>query len=269
MKSKKTVKAERLSFNSFPIYLFRRPYQSSIRMNIKMNGEIHLSASKGMDLKDIFNFLEKSQKWIQKTMEEIHNLKEKYPLKKYVQNESFLFLGEKYKLKFYPSLVPRTQIKIENPLKEFKVLIPERDWNATYLFESKPRVRAPLLEVYKNYGKDILFQSVKFYAQYMNLQCSKVSFRCQKTRWGSCSPSGNISLNWRLVVAPVSVLNYVVIHELAHLKYLDHSNRFWNLVERFCPNYKVERNWLNQNQYEMDFLAPHSELHSDFRLELH
>ena len=96
----------------------------------------------------------------------------------------------------------------------------------------------------------------------MGVSVSHVSYRCQKTRWGSCNSRGRISLNWRLVVAPLSVMNYVVIHELSHLRYLDHSKRFWNFIGQYCPTYKKDRKWLSDHQYEMDFLSTPSELFS-------
>ena len=71
-----------------------------------------------------------------------------------------------------------------------------------------------------------------------------VSIRSQRTRWGSCSPAGRISLNWRLVQAPAEVSDYVLLHELVHLKVPSHSRRFWRALERLCPDYRHARDWL-------------------------
>lgn len=71
-----------------------------------------------------------------------------------------------------------------------------------------------------------------------------VSIRGQRTRWGSCSPSGRISLNWRLIQLPPSVCDYVLLHELTHLVHMNHSKRFWREVERVCPTYREARAWL-------------------------
>jgi predicted metal-dependent hydrolase len=78
----------------------------------------------------------------------------------------------------------------------------------------------------------------------LGLTVSKVSIRNQRWRWGSCSPSGHICLNWRLVEMPPSVRDYVIIHELMHLKRMDHSRRFWKLVAAACPDYQTARAWL-------------------------
>jgi predicted metal-dependent hydrolase len=76
---------------------------------------------------------------------------------------------------------------------------------------------------------------------------SGLSIRAQRTRWGSCSADGRMSFNWRLLLAPEQVLEYVVWHEVCHLQVLDHSPRFWALVERYLPGYREEREWLRRN----------------------
>ena len=78
----------------------------------------------------------------------------------------------------------------------------------------------------------------------LGLSVARVSIRNQKSRWGSCSPSGHICLNWRLVAFPEAVREYVIIHELMHLKRLDHSRAFWKLVAGACPDYEASRRWL-------------------------
>ncbi len=75
----------------------------------------------------------------------------------------------------------------------------------------------------------------------------RVAIKEQKSRWGSCSRKGNLNFNWRLVLAPLAVLDYVVIHELCHLRELNHSPRFWALVARGCPDYATQRRWLREH----------------------
>jgi predicted metal-dependent hydrolase len=76
------------------------------------------------------------------------------------------------------------------------------------------------------------------------LTVARISIRNQRWRWGSCSPAGHICLNWRLVTMPEWVRDYVLIHELTHLKRMDHSRKFWKLVAAACPNYREARSWL-------------------------
>jgi len=90
-------------------------------------------------------------------------------------------------------------------------------------------------------------------AQSVGLSVRKVSIRNQQHRWGSCSPSGHICLNWRLVTMPDWVRDYVLYHELMHLKRMDHSPAFWKLVAQVCPGYESARRWLRQHGH-----APHA-----------
>jgi hypothetical protein len=76
---------------------------------------------------------------------------------------------------------------------------------------------------------------------------SSLTIRGQRTRWASCSPAGGMSFNWRLLLAPEPVLDYVVWHEVCHLEALDHSPRFWRLVESRCPGYREQVRWLRRN----------------------
>ena len=83
-------------------------------------------------------------------------------------------------------------------------------------------------------------------AQGLTNLLARVSIRNQRTRWGSCSARGVVSLNWRLIQVPPAVCDYVILHELAHLVHLNHSARFWELVERMCPNYRESEQWLKR-----------------------
>ena len=83
------------------------------------------------------------------------------------------------------------------------------------------------------------------------IEATRVSVRNQKTRWGSCSRRGTISLNWRLIQTPVFVQDYIILHELAHRRHLNHSDRFWQEVERLCPDFQVAKRWLKQHAKQL------------------
>jgi predicted metal-dependent hydrolase len=84
---------------------------------------------------------------------------------------------------------------------------------------------------------------IEFAARHQ-LQVNRVTVRNQRSRWGSCSRRGQISLNWRLVQAPASVRDYIILHELAHLRQMNHSRRFWAEVARLCPDFEAAERWL-------------------------
>ena len=96
-----------------------------------------------------------------------------------------------------------------------------------------------------------IIRQVTIRAAQMNVQPVSITIRSQRTRWGSCSTSGTLNFNWRLIMAPPEVLDYVVVHELAHMKQKNHSKAFWLVVSQYCPHYLKFRLWLKQNQAAM------------------
>jgi len=93
---------------------------------------------------------------------------------------------------------------------------------------------------------------VEEFSRQMHLLYNRVVIRNQKSRWGSCSRLRNLNFNWRLIMAPEPVLDYVIIHELCHLKEMSHSKSFWNLVARYCPRWREHRNWLDTHCLELN-----------------
>ena len=99
----------------------------------------------------------------------------------------------------------------------------------------------------KDEAKMVIPDRVKYYADIMGVTFGKITIKNQKTRWGSCSSKGNLNFNCLLMLTPDKVRDYVVIHELCHLKQMNHSKMFWAEVEKVMPDYKVYRQWLSQN----------------------
>lgn len=108
---------------------------------------------------------------------------------------------------------------------------------------SREAVRSALA----NQARPVLQNTLDKAARRMGVEYGRLSVRNQRTRWGSCSSRRTISLNWRLVMAPPEVLDYLCVHELAHLSHMDHSAKFWSLVEQHCPDYRVHERWLREN----------------------
>lgn len=94
--------------------------------------------------------------------------------------------------------------------------------------------------------KEKIVSQVKYYSKIMGVTFGRITIRNQKTRWGSCSSKGNLNFNYQLYYLPEELLNYVVIHELAHRRYMNHSSEFWTEVGKYCPDYKTRRKALQE-----------------------
>lgn len=111
--------------------------------------------------------------------------------------------------------------------------------------------REQLEKWYRKEASVVLSEKAAFYAERLSVTYREIHIKDQKSRWGSCSSLGNLNFNWRILMAPESVCDYIVIHELCHLKHMDHSERFWRLVERNCPEYRQYRKWLKEHGGEL------------------
>ena len=94
--------------------------------------------------------------------------------------------------------------------------------------------------------RPVLLHRVAYFAERMGVDYGRITIRNQKTRWGSCSSQGNLNFNWRLALLPPELLDYVVVHELAHRREMNHSRRFWSQVERILPDYRERKNRLRE-----------------------
>ena len=111
--------------------------------------------------------------------------------------------------------------------------------------------RTALTRRYIAAAKEYFPKRAAYFRQFTGGTYNRITIRDQKTRWGSCSARGTLSFNWRLMLAPPAILDYVVVHELCHLTHMDHSATFWQAVESVCPDYRSARKWLKEHGQEL------------------
>ena len=133
-----------------------------------------------------------------------------------------------------------------------KMLLDKQDWIEKHQKEIKERKkdRHIITEQERREGieraKIVFPERIRYYAKIMGVTYGKVTLREQKTRWGSCSSNGNLNFNWKLDLMPDEILDYVIVHELAHRIEMNHSERFWKIVEEVLPDYRERRKWLKE-----------------------
>lgn len=120
-----------------------------------------------------------------------------------------------------------------------------------YLTQAETRRLEILEKRYRNAARKQIENRVAFYHKYTGGSYTSITIRDQKTRWGSCSSTGTLSFNYRLIFAPPKVLDYVVVHELCHLTHMNHAPAFWNMVGSVMPDYKKQKQWLKEHGQEL------------------
>lgn len=170
------------------------------------------------------------------------------------------------------SIAPGGKVTVRIPLRgseRFAVSMVEskKNWIAASVLKlrqvepySSQKEKSPaqkrLETIYRNGAKEYIPKRVSYFARMLSVSYGTITIRDQKTRWGSCSSKGNLSFNWRLILAPPQVLDYVVVHELCHRKEMNHSKRFWELVESIIPDYAAHRKWLKDNGNQLSLTLP-------------
>jgi predicted metal-dependent hydrolase len=141
--------------------------------------------------------------------------------------------------------------KADSPGLELVKLKPNR--LIANIDSSNGQISAPDLVLWlRNQATTLIREKAKRFAQQIGVAYNRVVIRDQKSRWGSCSCRKNLNFNWRLIMAPEPVLDYVIIHELCHLIEMSHSKAFWNLVARHCPKWHDYRRWLDRHCLELN-----------------
>ena len=204
----------------------------TLSLSINENAELIVRAPNQISNKRIEEFIIEKSKWINKNK----NLMQSRINEMNDSDSDYLFLGNIYPL-----------IKVyENPNKI--------DFNGTEFItsiENQDKFKASLKSWYKIKFTEIAIPRLNYFSDKYNLKINQVRFKNQKTLWGSCSSKNNINLNYLLVMAPMIVIDYVIIHELVHTVHKNHSENFWNAVEAIMPDYKKAKKWLNKNGYKL------------------
>ena len=181
----------------------------------------------------IKELVRKRMPWIRKKLQDKSYTTYVKP-KEYVDGENFLYLGDTYQLQSFISDL--SSVDVTNSY--ISVSLPK---------QSKESIKDLMTHWYVEKATEILTEKTGDYAKIIGVLPHLISVRDFKSKWGSCSIEGKISYNWRIVMAPHRILNYVVIHELCHMLEHNHSKEYWRHVNTYCNDFKECRKWLKQN----------------------
>ena len=214
-------------------YQLIRSKRKTLSLQINSHAELIVRAPNQLSVKKIEQFIDEKSDWIEKKSNSISLKKPQKP--NYTDGEKFLYLGEEY-----PLSINTAQAK-------------DLSFDGQ-IFSLHAGGKEEFLSWYKASFKKIALPRLDYYAQNHQLSYNQVRLKNQKTSWGSCSGVNNINLNYLLIGAPISVIDYVIVHELCHSVHKNHSKSFWQLVFSILPNYKASKRWLQDNGHRLQNL---------------
>ena len=205
-----------------------RTRRKTIALVITPDGKLVVRAPLYATDNQIREAVDRHREWIRAKQHETSQYRTQYPSKTYQEGEQFWYLGQLYPLKI--SLTARTPLKLSDGfILSQKVLTKAETVFTTW---------------YRTQAQQVIVPRVLHLAAPLGYYPERIRISSARTRWGSCSARGTLSFAWRLVMAPLPVIDYVIVHELVHLVHHNHSRVFWDQVRQITPDYKQHIAWL-------------------------
>lgn len=215
--------------------------RSSIGLTIDGYGNIIVLAPKKTSDERVIQVLEVNWDQIQTKLNEMQK-RMNGPLEKvYENNESFLYLGNTYPIQIVQDITI-TKERVEFDEEILYIYVQHHD---------KEKIKQLLRRYYYQRSKALVEERVSFYQSNFKTKPRSIRITDSKTNWGTCDSNFQLTFNWRLAMAPLEVIDYVVVHEMCHMVHLNHDRSFWRLVGKLMPDYKEKENWLAMSSWKM------------------
>ena len=185
--------------------------------------------------KQIIDFIHSKKEWIRSKISLQKNNSADSKIKKFIEGELFPYLGQHYKLKIKEG----NSVELDGD----SIIIGNNDKNMTKKIFTK---------WYKRQTLCLIKEKIDLYGKSMNLSPKSIKITSARQRWGSCAHTDTLSFPWRIICLPANIIDYIVIHELAHISQKNHSKDFWNIVSSVLPDYKTHKKWLKEEAVNFD-----------------
>lgn len=216
------------------IHKIIRSRRRSVALEITPNAQLVVRMPRYASVSEVKKFIWEKRDWIEKKLQEASERRKKHVPKKFVSGEKFYYLGDQYEFFTNNNASPKLKFNAGFHLSE----------------KSLNKARTLFVNWYKKQAKLNVSKRVEWYANLHKLKYINIKITSAERRFGSCTSQGNLNFTWRLMLLPLKIVDYVVVHELAHLVHHNHSKRFWAQVEKMLPDYKERRKWLKKNSEE-------------------
>ncbi|MDD1637667.1 MAG: M48 family metallopeptidase [Methylococcaceae bacterium] len=221
--------------NGFVAEIVRSSRRKTAAIKIK-KGKVFVVVPECLTMAAIESLVDKKHRWIKEKLAIQNEIMDIKP-KEFISGESFSYLGKNHPLKIESGLYPVIK------LHQDELVVSVRDKTV----DNSQAIKQLLFKWYKQQAESELRDKTERYSSIIGVNPSSVTIKSFKSRWGSCSIAGGIQYNWKIIIAPDRIVNYVVIHELCHILHHNHSPAFWKAVEKYCHDYRDCSAWLKIN----------------------
>ena len=226
---------ETISFNL--VYKKRK----TMGIYVDLYGNVEVRVPKDTTEKNVLQFLEDKWDWVLKNSNEMKEKTGEQKSKNYDHGENFLYLGEAYPIHIF------VNIEIEQDYVEFT----EEVLSIHVKQHEDERIKQALKRFYYQQCKSLVEKRIQINQKNFKTKPRSIRISDNKSNWGSCDAKLQLTFNWKLAMAPLDVIDYVVVHEMCHMVHLNHDRSFWRLVGKILPDYEEMQNWLALSSWKM------------------
>ena len=216
--------------------------RKTMGIQIDSSGQVKVISPIGISEEDILRIVKTKAKWIIQKQYDIKSIKNDKINREAVNGESYMYLGRNYSL----------QLVDDKSIKEISVRLLQGKFIVTTNTRNQEKIKLALEKWYREKTLKRVRERVKYYKKYFKEEVTDIKVKEQKKRWASCTWNDELLFNWRCVMAPSNVLDYIVLHEMCHMVHKNHSKDFWNLVGEIMPDYISRKKWLKENGIKLD-----------------
>jgi|BioPla2DNA2_1021312.scaffolds.fasta_scaffold13158_2 predicted metal-dependent hydrolase len=218
-------------------YELKQSKRKTMSIYIERDGRVSVLAPEHLNIEEIEKVLEEKRYWIYSQLAEWEYLNSARVNRQFVNGEGFLYLGRSYRLKLVEEQ--------DEPLKLYQGYFCLRK-------KDVPSATEHFKDFYRRKGTEKLKDRVDHYKDMLGVQPQGIRVMELKNRWASCSENNILNFHWKCIMAPMTIIDYIVVHELAHFIYPNHNESFWNVVDKVLPDYLERKNWLRENGAALD-----------------
>lgn len=224
---------------NFNIIIKRTNRLKTVSFLVK-NQEVIISVPKFVSDSEVNSLIEDKIRWIKKKLYS-DNINNNILKRKYINGEKFLYFGDEYTLKILNASKDNIYLEGNYIVVEIK-----------NIFDTSS-IKKIIKTWYMSESKKYLIKTNNYYEILIGESVNKLLFGEYKSKWGSCNSKRTVSYDWRIIMAPLEVIHYLIIHELCHITHPNHSKYFWSTVEKFMLDYKIQKQWLRKNSNKLFF----------------